>query len=213
MGLLISFVFFFLIKLTKDPIMHIAISIISVGLSYTICEIYGFSGVIASVVCGIYFSTQMDKFKAKHQEIDPLDYYKDFWSIIDKLLNYMLYILIGISFVYVTHVKWFIIIGIAAIVFNVVSRYIGVLISTLICRILPDKYKIQPFTVLMTWGGLKGGLCLALAMSTVEYLPTNTYSFILYVTYITIIFTTLIQGLTVGKLFDYLKKKYNISAE
>jgi len=212
-GLLISFVFFFLIKLTKDPIMHIAISIISVGLSYTICEIYGFSGVIASVVCGIYFSTQMDKYKAKHQEIDPLDYYKDFWSIIDKLLNYMLYILIGISFVYVTHVKWFIIIGIAAIVFNVVSRYIGVLISTLICRILPDKYKIQPFTVLMTWGGLKGGLCLALAMSTVEYLPTNTYSFILYVTYITIIFTTLIQGLTVGKLFDYLKKKYNISAE
>lgn len=209
-GLVISFVFFWLIKATKDPIQHIAISILSVALSYTICEEFQFSGVIASVVCGIYFSTQMDKYKAKNKDVDPNDYYKDFWSIIDKLLNYILYILIGLSFVFVSNVKWFVIIAIAAILFNVAARYVGVMISTLICRVLPDGYKVKPFTILMTWGGLKGGLCLALAMSTVEYLPTDAYNFILYVTYITIIFTTLVQGLTVGRLFDWLKKKYGI---
>lgn len=209
-GLVISFIFFWLIKATKDPIMHISISILSVSLSYVICEHNGFSGVIASVICGIYFSTQMDKYKEKHADVDPLDYYKDFWSIMDKLLNYMLYIIIGLSFVFIAPIKWYVLIAIFAVLFNFGSRYAGVMISTLICKVLPDNYQMKPFTLLMTWGGLKGGLCLALAMSTVEYLPADAYSFILFVTYITIIFTTLIQGLTVAKVFDWIKRMYGV---
>lgn len=209
-GLAISFLFFLLIKATKDPIKHIIISMLSVALSYVICENFGFSGVIASVVCGIYFSTMMDKYKAANKDMDPSEYYKDFWKIIDTLLNYILYVLIGLSFIYVSNIKYFIPIAISAIVLNIVARFVGVLISTLISRQLPDGYPIQPFTILMTWGGLKGGLCLALAMSAVDYLPTDAYKFILFVTYITIIFTTAIQGLTIGKIFGQLQKKYHI---
>lgn len=206
-GMAISFVFFILIKATSDPIKHIIISMLSVSLSYIICEEFGFSGVIASVVCGIYFSTMMDKYKAANKELDPNDYYKDFWKIIDTLLNYILYVLIGLSFVFITGIKYFIAIAIAAIIINAVSRLIGVYASTIISRQLPDDYKIRPFSILMTWGGIKGGLCLALAMSASDFLPNDAYSFILFVTYITILFTTLVQGLTVGKLYDYLQKK------
>lgn len=207
-GLAISAVFFLLIKATKDPIKHIIVSMLAVSLAYTICERYGFSGVIASVVCGIYFSTMMDKHKAKNQDLDPLDYYKDFWSIVDKLLNYSLYVLIGLSFVYVKRVKWFVIIAIAAIVFNAVARYIGVFISSKICKQIPDGHTKHSFTMLMTWSGLKGGLCLALAMSTVEYMPSAAYDVILFVTYITILFTTIVQGLTVGRLYEYIKARF-----
>lgn len=205
-GMAVSALFFLLIKATKDPIKHIIISMMSVALSYYICEECGFSGVIASVVCGIYFSTMMDKYKAANADMDPLDYYKDFWKIIDTLLNYTLYVLIGLSFVFVIRIKYFVIIALAAIVFNAVARYVGVLISTIISRQCPDGYEMKPFTLLMTWSGLKGGLCLALAMSAVDFLPEDAYQFILFVTYITIIFTTVVQGLTVGKLYNKIHK-------
>lgn len=208
-GMAISFVFFFLIKATKDPIKHIIISMLSVALAYTICEHFGFSGVIASVVCGIYFSTMMDKHKAlaENKDLDPLDYYKDFWSIVDKLLNYSLYVMIGLSFVYVRRVKWFVVIALAAIVINFVARFIGVYISSAICRQVPDGHTKKSFTMLMTWSGLKGGLCLALAMSTVSYMPTESYDVLLLVSYVTILFTTIVQGLTVGGVYNYIKNK------
>lgn len=206
-GLLVSAIFFLLIKTTKDPIKHIIISMFAVALSYSICEEYGFSGVIASVVCGIYFSTMMDKYKAANQDMDPSEYYKDFWKIIDTLLNYTLYVMIGLSFVFVTKIPYMIVIAVAAIVINAVARYVGVLISTVISRQLPDGYHIKDFTLLMTWSGLKGGLCLALAMSASEFLSADTYAFILFVTYITILFTTVVQGLSVGKLYQAIQKK------
>lgn len=208
-GLVVSFVFFWLIKETKDPIKHIIISMTAVALSYCICEECGFSGVIASVVCGIYFSTMMDKYKAQNEDMDPSDYYKDFWKIIDSLLNYILYVMIGLSFVFVTRVKYLVVVAIAAVIFNVIARYIGVFIATVISRQCPDNYKMQPFTVLMTWSGLKGGLCLALAMSASGFLPEDVYSVILLVTYVTILFTTIVQGLSVGKLYKLIQKKYS----
>ncbi|MDO4189821.1 MAG: cation:proton antiporter, partial [Lachnospiraceae bacterium] len=117
-GLAISFVFSFFIKATKDPIKHILISTLTVALCYVVCDDLEFSGVIASVVCGIYFSTLMDRYKATERDLDPDNYYKDFWSVIDKILNYILYAMIGISFVYVTKIKGFIIVTLAAIIFN-----------------------------------------------------------------------------------------------
>lgn len=206
-GLFISFLCSMLIKITDDPIKHILISILAVSACYVICEEYGFSGVIASVVCGIYFSTFMDKYKNTNKECDPQDYYKDFWSVVDKLFNYILYVLIGISFVYVTRIDYLIVITIAAIIFNFVARFIGVYISLMIIKRQPDGYKDGPLATLITWGGLKGGLCLALAMTAIDYLPTATYHFVLYVTFVTIMFTTIVQGLTVGKIFERIKVK------
>lgn len=207
-GLAVSFALSMLLKMTNDPIKHILISLLSVSMCYVICEHCGFSGVIASVVCGIYFSTFTQKLKAENKDLDPEDYYEDFWSVLDKIFNYVLYVMIGIHFVYLTKVKWFVFVAIAAIVLNLVARYLGVLISTTISRQCPDGYEIRPFTILMTWSGLKGGLCLALAMSAEEFLPTSAYNFILYVTFITIIFTTVIQGLTVGRVFEWIKVKW-----
>lgn len=210
-GCIVSFICFRLIRETKDPIKHIMISMFAVALAYCICEHCGFSGVIASVVCGIYFSTMMDHYKAENKDLDPSDYYKDFWKVIDTFLNYLLYVMIGLSFVFVTRIHHLILIALAAIVINVVARFIGVLISAIACKQVPDGYHIKPFTILMTWSGLKGGLCLALAMSAVDFLPGEAYAFILYVTCITILFTTIVQGLTVGGLYKAIQEhKFNL---
>lgn len=206
-GLAVSAVCFLLIRATKDPIKHILISMFAVALSYYICEEYGFSGVIASVVCGIYFSTMMDKYKATNADMDPSDYYKDFWKIIDTFLNYVLYVLIGLSFVFLIKIKYIVVIAIAAVLFNIIARFIGVWISTMACGQLPQGYRIETFTALMTWSGLKGGLCLALAISAADFLPSDVYPFILFVTYVTILFTTVVQGLTVGRLYKLTQRE------
>ncbi|MGN0436794.1 MAG: cation:proton antiporter [Wujia sp.] len=212
-GLAVSAVCFLLIRATKDPIKHILISMFSVALSYYICEECDFSGVIASVVCGIYFSTMMEKYKAANADMDPSDYYKDFWKIIDTFLNYVLYVLVGLSFIFVTKIKYMIIIAIAAIVFNIVARFIGVWVSTVACKQLPEGYHIKTLTALMTWSGLKGGLCLALAISAIDFLPSDVYSFVLFVTYVTIIFTTVVQGLTVGRLYKLTQRRAATQSE
>ncbi len=207
-GLLISFLLFQLIKRTQDPIKHITISLLAVSLSYVVCEQLGFSGVIVSVVCGIYFSTAMEKYKNKHADLDPKDYYRDFWSIMDALLNSVLYVLIGLSFIYMTEVKFQVLLAVVAILFNLIARFGGVYLSALATWKLPDGYRMLPFTTLMTWGGLKGGVCLALALSTVDFLSQDIYSVVLFITYCTIIFTTIVQGLTTGKVYSYLQRKF-----
>ncbi|MBQ0042573.1 MAG: sodium:proton antiporter [Lachnospiraceae bacterium] len=207
-GFVISFVLSFVIKATDDPKKHILISLLAVSSCYFLCELFGFSGCIACVVCGIYFSTFMDRLRAKKKDLDPNDYYKDFWTIVDTILNDILYVMIGLSFIFVTRINLFIIVAIAAIVFNLASRFAGVYVSMLATRQFPDGYRTTPFTLLMTVSGLKGGLCLALAMSASEFLPEHAYTVILFITYVTILFTTIVQGLSVGPVYKWIKKKW-----
>lgn len=200
-GFLISIVFFKFLELTEDPIKHIIISLISVILCYTLCEHFGFSGAIASVICGIYFSSMHDKYKEKNPCVDCCNWYDDFWKIVDTLMNYVLYVLIGLSFVYVVNVKFGIIIAIAVIAINLIARFAGVFISSVMVRNNPGHYSDKNLSVLLTWSGLKGGLCLALGMSTGSFLPSIIYEYFLIVTFSIIVFTTIIQGLTVPKVY------------
>ena len=78
-------------------------------------------------------------------------------------------------------------------------------------KFISERAKILPrrvceFVVLMTWAALKGGLSLALAMGTKEYLSPEIYNVFINVTYISIFFTVLVQGLTVGKAYMALEK-------
>ena len=66
---------------------------------------------------------------------------------------------------------------------------------------LPDDYSRFGFVVLLTWSDLRGGLYVALAMSTRELLPDNIYYIVLGGTYAVVFFTTAIQGLTIKKVY------------
>ena len=204
-GFIVSIIFFKFLELTEDPIKHIIISLISVILCYILCEHFGFSGAIASVICGIYFSSKHDKYKECNTCVDCCDWYDDFWKILDTLMNYVLYVMIGLSFVYVVNVKFGIIIAVAVIVINLIARFAGVFISSVLIRNNPGNYSDKNLTILLTWSGLKGGLCLALAMSTSSFLPSKIYDYFLIVAFSIIVFTTIVQGLTVPKVYEKIQ--------
>lgn len=205
-GVVISFVCSQIIKQTKNEVYHILVSLFAVSTCYAISEVLGCSGAIASVICGIYFATVMENYKEKGLIDANGEKYEGFWSTVDKIFNYVLYVLIGISFIHVSRVKYMFIIAIAAIVINFIARYIGVFASTAIDKKVPVGYSYSKFTVLMTWSGLKGGLCLALVMSIIRDIPTDAYNMMLYIVFVTILFTTIVQGLTVAKLYLQLEK-------
>ncbi len=206
-ALVISFVLFRLMKLTRNPIRYILISLLDVSLVYMVCEHLGFSGVIASVVCGMYFSYNMDKMERTIKVIDPSEYYKDFWEILENILNSVLFVMIGLLVVDMKLCSHMAIIIPVALLLLVLSRMLGVSLSAVLTgRKIPGNYNLPEYVTLMTWSALKGGLSLALAMGTAEYLAPEVYDIFMAVTYVTIFYTVLFQGLTVKKVYFALEK-------
>ncbi len=207
-ALTLSFLMFKLLRATNNPMLHILISLLDVVAAYVICEELGCSGVIASVVCGIYFSRMMAKHEAWHKVVDPKEWYEDFWHIADTLFNSILFILIGFAVMNLPHHNFILILVISAIVINALARFFGVGISALIIgkKKIPNRYSVKEFTTLMTWSALKGGLSLALALGTKEFLPETSYHVVLIVTSVTMYFTIVVQGLTTQKVFAIVEK-------
>lgn len=206
-GLGVSFIMCHLLRYTKNPTMHIMISLFSVSSVYVLCEHFGFSGVIASVVCGMYFAKQMEKYDNWRKVVDPQNCYMHFWDVLDALLNSMLFVMIGFSILYIPNHPYLVILLIAAFVFNFMSRFAGVFGSTvLLGRKIPNQYSIKEFVILMTWSGLKGGLSLALALSSRAFLKEDAYEIVMIVTYATLFITTVGQGLTTSSIYKLVEK-------
>jgi len=207
-ALVVSWLLFRLMKLTRDPVKYIMISLLDVSLVYIICEHLGFSGVIASVVCGMYFSYSMHKIERSVVVIDPKNLYEDFWEIIESILNAVLFVMIGMLILNISVSKYALIIIPASLIILLFSRASGVFISTVLTKNnIPGNYNMREFVTLMTWSALKGGLSLALALETSEYLSTEVYQIFLNVAYVAIFFTVIVQGLTVKKVYLGLEKK------
>lgn len=206
-ALIISWILFRLLKLTRDPVKYILISLLDVSAVYMICEHLGFSGVIASVVCGMFFSYSMNKIERSVIVVDPHNYYGDFWEIIENILNSVLFVMIGLLALDIKISRYAAVVIPVSIIILILSRAIGVFISSILTKNdIPGNYSLKEFVILMTWSALKGGLSLALAFGTAEYLDNDVYNIFINVTYVTIFFTVLVQGLTVRRVYFALEK-------
>ena len=206
-ALMVSYVLFELMKLTRNPVRYILISLLDVSLVYMICEHFGFSGVIASVVCGMFFSYSMEGMKRKAAVVDPENYYEDFWEIVESILNSILFVMIGLLVLNLKLCDHAAVIIPVALIILVFSRAVGVLVSTVLTgKKIPGNYNLSEFVILMTWSALKGGLSMALALETADYLPNDVYQIFTNVAYVTIFFTVLVQGLSVKNVYFALEK-------
>lgn len=207
-ALLVSFALGLLMKLTREPVRQILISVLDVAIVYAVCEHFGFSGVIASVVCGMYLAYVMGGQERRRQVYDRHNLYVDFWDILDNILNAVLFVMIGLSVMNVhvsSHILYVAPVAVAAVI---LSRFAGVALSSLLLgrSRIPSGYSLMEFVSLMTWSALKGGLSLALAMSTRVLLSQEAYLIVLNTAYITILFTVVVQGLTVKSGYRMIER-------
>ena len=208
-GLVLSFITFELFKRTKEPVEQILISLVNVASVYIICEHWGFSGILASVVCGMFYAYFIDKIKREREVYDPNHLYQDFWDIICDILNSILFVLLGLTALSHDFSEHIALLIPASIIISLVARMLGVLISSLIVgrNNLPSNYSLSEFVTLMTWSALRGGLSLALVLGCRSFMQDDVYLILLNVTYLTVFFTIMVQGLTTGKVYLEVEKR------
>ncbi len=186
---------------TSDYGTHVLISLAVVALAYGLAEHLEVSGPIAMVVTGLVVGNYSLPRLAEQQRAP----FETFWQAVDEVLNAMLFVVIGLHIAIIPGSNLLPIATIAIIV-CLVARWISVSLSlnalSLVGALKADRLGL---TNLLTWGGLRGGLAVAMAMS----LPAGTEKdVILHMTYGVVAFSIIVQGLTISRFFkaDQLKQ-------
>lgn len=197
LGLLLGYLVFQLIKKIDNYQTEILLSLALVMVSGELAHALHVSGPLAVIVIGLILGNKVSK--TAMSDITR-DYHSKFWELIDDFLNAILFVLIGLQMVLLPFITNYILIGVIAILLLLLCRYVSLRIPIFFLR---DKQLFNGKTALiMTWGGLRGGLSVALTLS----LPESPYKeIIVSITYIIVIFSILVQGLTTGQL---VKKLY-----
>ncbi|MEN8768655.1 MAG: sodium:proton antiporter [Candidatus Arcticimaribacter sp.] len=167
-----------------------------------ISHYFHFSAVLGVVVMGLFLNQNIDTDKEEDGVQKAMgDYVYKFWHLLDETLNAVLFILIGLEIIplFGDFKLNYIFIILLVIGLVVGSRWIGV---TVPIGILSLKKKFEPKTALIiTWGGLRGGLSIALALNLPDAMG-DAKGLILILTYAVVLFTILVQGLTLKKIVD-----------
>lgn len=165
-----------------------------------ISHYFHFSAVLGVVMMGLFMNQNLDIDQEKEGLQKAMgNYVYKFWHLLDETLNAVLFILIGIEIITIfeSFRMAYISISLIVIVLVVVSRGIGV---SLPIAFLSLFMKFEKKTALIiTWGGLRGGLSVALALNLPDEIGEGK-SLILFMTYVIVLFTILVQGLTLKKI-------------
>ncbi len=194
LGFATAFVMRRMLMRTQNFGTHLLVTLGLVALSYAIAEEIEVSGPIACVVAGLMIGNAgvLTGKVALNVKVG------DFWHGIDEVLNALLFVLIGMNVVLIQPIESFPA-AISAIVVCLIGRMISIYLPvSLLNRMGTIQAETWNLTKLLTWGGLRGGLALALALSIPEGPARGG---IVYMTFAVVAFSVIVQGLTVGRLF------------
>ena len=200
LGWLLGFIGFKLMKASQDePFLSTIISLAVVFGGYTLASTFHTSGPLAMVVAGLYIGNHIKSTSFSAKATSTLT---GFWHILDESLNGVLFVLIGLAFHLVPLNGTLFLLAILAIVVVIAARFISVLLPYSLLR--HTEHSWLKTSYVLTWGGLKGGISLALAFSLAQDLSKDT---LLLLTYGVVLFSILVQGLTIPKLIKSLYPK------
>ena len=180
--------------------LEVLITISLVLLLPIISHYFHFSAVLGIVMMGLFLNQNIDADKeTKGVQKAMSDYVYKFWHLLDETLNAILFILIGLEIITVFESFQipFLFVSLIVIVLVVGSRWIGVSIPIAFLSLFKNFEKKT--ALIITWGGLRGGLSVALALNLPDDIGEGK-ALILFLTYVIVLFTILVQGLTLKKI-------------
>ncbi|MBL4828307.1 MAG: sodium:proton antiporter [Aliivibrio sp.] len=207
-GFALGLTFHYFISATNDHSMELLLTICIPTAGYALAEVLHVSGPLAMVVSGIMIGNWTRYIGFSKESEEHLDH---FWELVDEFLNGILFLLIGLSMLlFKLHQEdW--VLMVIAIPLVLISRYLSVFLSYVGFK----RYRsYNSWSVkILTWGGLRGGLALAMAMAipagiiVVPEKDIDVREIILVMTYSVVVFSILIQGSTITRLIEKAKQE------
>ncbi|HPJ53705.1 MAG TPA: sodium:proton antiporter [Flavobacteriales bacterium] len=192
-GALLGWVTFRLMRSINDYEIEVLITLACVMGGYAAAHMLHLSGPLAIVVAGLIVGNE--RLRGLSMSDRTEEFVDKFWHLVDVLLNALLFVLIGLELLIVDFTTEVLLAGGLAIVLVLVARYLSLLVPV---HLFAKRLEFLPHTAtLMTWGGLRGGISIALALSLPAAMERE---FLLAVTYVVVVFSILGQGLSLGKL-------------
>tara|TARA_R110000787_G_scaffold13189_3_gene41696 strand:- start:2820 stop:4061 length:1242 start_codon:yes stop_codon:yes gene_type:complete len=198
-GLLLGWITFKLMKSIDDYDIEVILTLATVMAGTVIAHKIHVSAPLAMVTAGLIVGNDTVRNSAMSKITES--YVDKFWELIDILLNTILFVLIGMEILVLSFETNYVIAGLIAVPIVLICRYLSLIIPV---KLFEKKLDFVPNTgLIMTWGGLRGGISIALALGLTD---TMHREFFLVITYVVVVFSIIVQGLSIGKLVQKLKK-------
>ncbi len=198
-GLVIGFLGLKCIQsLKENPQLAVMISLAVVMGGTAGAFILHVSAPLAMVVAGLLIGHKIHINEDKNPIQKAIN---SFWEILDDVFNGILFVLIGLAIHLLDFKTGYILLGVMSILIVLLARFISVFLPYSLLK-HEEKKPIKTIAIL-TWGGLRGGISIALALSLSKELSGDL---ILHITYIIVLFSIIVQGLSIGKV---VKKLYS----
>ena len=199
LGLALGWITYRLLKSIDDYDIEVIITVAAVMGGTVLAQKMHVSAPLAMVTAGLMVGNDTVRESAMSKITEQ--YVDKFWELVDVLLNTILFVMIGMEILVLTFDGKFILAGVLAIPMLLFARYLSLMLPI---KFFAKKLDFVPNTnLIMTWGGLRGGISIALALSLTQEMHRDLF---LVITYIIVVFSIIGQGLTVGKLIKKLTK-------
>jgi monovalent cation:H+ antiporter, CPA1 family len=192
LGFILGYAGYKLIASIDNYKVEVLITLAIVMGGYTLSHYIHVSGPLAMVAAGLIIGNPA---KRRGMSDATKEYIDKFWELLDEILNAILFVLIGLELVIIPIENRVIFLSLVLLLLSLLARYISILVPSLLISL---REKISQHTMLiLTWGGLRGGISIALALSIPSGMNKEIW---VMVTYVIVCFSILVQGLTIGKL-------------
>lgn len=193
LGLFLGWLSYRLMRGIDDFSIEIIITLAAVMVGTVVAHKLHVSAPLAMVAAGLVVGNDKVRDAAMSEETER--YVDKFWELLDILLNAILFVLIGMEMLILVYEGSYIVAGLIAIPLVLLARFASLWLPV---RIFEKKLEFVPRThLIMTWGGLRGGISIALALTLTQEMHRDMF---LILTYIVVAFSILVQGLTIEKL-------------
>lgn len=197
MGLLLGYIASQGIKRINSYNVTVMITLAVVMGGYLITRYLHISGPLTMVAAGLVIGNYGKAIAMSNMDKDYLD---KFWELIDEILNAMLFLIIGFELLLIPNLQQYWLIGPITILIVLMARFLSIWLPI---KFIPKIGIFDARTItILVWGGLRGGVSVALALTIDDHLHHNLF---LAITYYVVVFSIVVQGLTVGKLTQMQK--------
>lgn len=199
LGLLLGWVTYRLMRSIDDYDIEVIITLATVMVGTVIAQNLHLSAPLAMVTAGLVVGNDTMRDSAMSETTET--YVDKFWELVDILLNTLLFVLIGMEMLVLAFEIDYMIAGLLSIPVILLCRFLSLLLPI---NFFKEKLDFVPNTnIIMTWGGLRGGISIALALGLTQEMHRDLF---LVITYIVVVFSIIVQGLTVGRMVKKLTK-------